>query len=100
MGKLRMQAMINHETFQNDNLVKHCLYVFAGSTMLGVVPLLISYVSIFVTDTPAVGVFPYGMENIEEIMDLLDEKVQRIGNIGEITHFLPHKRIRSAEFKS
>jgi hypothetical protein len=44
--------------------------------------------------------FPYGMKNIEEIMDLLDEKVQLIGNNGENTQILPHKIILSSEFKS
>ena len=32
MGDLRMQALANYETFQNYDLVKRCLYLFAGST--------------------------------------------------------------------
>jgi hypothetical protein len=35
MGDLRMQALANYETFQNYDLVKRCLYLFAGSTMEG-----------------------------------------------------------------
>ena len=32
MGDLRMQALANYETFQNYDLVKRCLYLFAGTT--------------------------------------------------------------------
>jgi len=32
MGDLRMQALANYETFKNYDLVKRCLYLFAGST--------------------------------------------------------------------
>ena len=32
MGDLRMQALANYETFQNNDLVKRCLYLFAGAT--------------------------------------------------------------------
>ena len=35
MGDLRMQALANYETYQNYDLVKRCLYLFAGSTMDG-----------------------------------------------------------------
>jgi hypothetical protein len=35
MGDLRMQALANYETFRNYDLVKRCLYLFAGSTMDG-----------------------------------------------------------------
>ena len=35
IGDLRMQALANYETFQNDDLVKRCLYLFAGSTLPG-----------------------------------------------------------------
>ncbi len=33
MGDLRMQALANYETYQNYDLVKRCLYLFAGTTM-------------------------------------------------------------------
>lgn len=33
MGDLRMQAMVNYETYRNNDLVKRCLYLFAGTTM-------------------------------------------------------------------
>jgi len=33
MGDLRMQALANYETFKNYELVKRCLYLFAGSTL-------------------------------------------------------------------
>lgn len=32
LGDLRMQALANYETFKNDDLVKRCLYLFAGTT--------------------------------------------------------------------
>ena len=35
MGDLRMQALANYETFRNYDLVKRCLYLFAGSTLDG-----------------------------------------------------------------
>ncbi|MCR5078500.1 MAG: sugar hydrolase [Bacilli bacterium] len=33
LGDLRLQALGNYATFQNADLVKRCLYLFAGSTM-------------------------------------------------------------------
>src|SRR5699024_7925937 len=30
LGDLRLQALVNYETFQNNNLVKRCLYLFAA----------------------------------------------------------------------
>jgi alpha-L-rhamnosidase len=30
LGDLRLQALANYETFRNNNLVKRCLYLFAG----------------------------------------------------------------------
>lgn len=33
MGDLRLQAMVNYETFQQNDLVKRCLYMFAGNRM-------------------------------------------------------------------
>ena len=33
LGDLRMQALANYETFKNYDLVKRCLYLFAGTTM-------------------------------------------------------------------
>ncbi|MDE6108058.1 MAG: cellobiose phosphorylase [Oscillospiraceae bacterium] len=33
MGDLRMQALANYETYKNNDLVKACLYLFAGTTM-------------------------------------------------------------------
>jgi len=33
MGDLRMQALANYETYRNLDLVKRCLYLFAGTTM-------------------------------------------------------------------
>lgn len=33
MGDLRMQAMANYETYRNNDLVKACLYLFAGTTL-------------------------------------------------------------------
>lgn len=33
MGDLRMQALANYETYKNNELVKACLYLFAGTTM-------------------------------------------------------------------
>lgn len=33
IGDLRMQALANYETFRNYDLVKRCLYLFAGTTM-------------------------------------------------------------------
>lgn len=33
IGDLRMQALANYETFQNYDLVKRCLYLFAGTTL-------------------------------------------------------------------
>lgn len=32
IGDLRLQALTNYETFHNDDLVKRCLYLFAGLT--------------------------------------------------------------------
>lgn len=32
LGDLRLQALTNYVTFQNNNLVKRCLYLFAGLT--------------------------------------------------------------------
>ena len=32
IGDLRMQALANYETYHNDDLVKRCLYLFAGTT--------------------------------------------------------------------
>ena len=33
VGDLRMQALANYETFRNYDLVKRCLYLFAGTTL-------------------------------------------------------------------
>lgn len=33
LGDLRMQALVNYETYRNYDLVKRCLYLFAGSTL-------------------------------------------------------------------
>lgn len=33
LGDLRIQALANYETYQNNNLVKACLYLFAALTM-------------------------------------------------------------------
>lgn len=33
LGDLRLQALANYETFKNNDLVKRCLYLFAGSTL-------------------------------------------------------------------
>lgn len=33
MGDLRLQALANYETYQNNDLVKRCLYLFAGTTL-------------------------------------------------------------------
>lgn len=33
IGDLRMQALANYETYQNNDLVKACLYLFAGNTL-------------------------------------------------------------------
>lgn len=33
LGDLRMQALVNYETFRQNDLVKRCLYLFAGSTL-------------------------------------------------------------------
>ena len=33
IGDLRMQALANYETFRNYDLVKRCLYLFAGTTL-------------------------------------------------------------------
>lgn len=35
MGDLRLQALANYQSFQNNDLVKRCLYLFAGSTLDG-----------------------------------------------------------------
>ena len=35
MGDLRMQALANYETYRNYDLVKRCLYLFAGDTLEG-----------------------------------------------------------------
>lgn len=35
MGDLRLQALANYETYRNYDLVKRCLYLFAGSTLPG-----------------------------------------------------------------
>ncbi len=32
LGDLRLQALVNYATFQENNLVKRCLYLFAGQT--------------------------------------------------------------------
>lgn len=32
LGDLRLQALVNYETYQNYELVKRCLYLFAGQT--------------------------------------------------------------------
>lgn len=33
IGDLRLQALANYETFRNNDLVKRCLYLFAGTTL-------------------------------------------------------------------
>lgn len=33
LGDLRLQALANYETFKNNDLVKRCLYLFAGTTL-------------------------------------------------------------------
>ena len=33
LGDLRLQALANYETYRNNDLVKRCLYLFAGSTL-------------------------------------------------------------------
>lgn len=33
LGDLRLQALTNYETFQNNDLVARCLYLFAGTTL-------------------------------------------------------------------
>ena len=33
LGDLRLEAKANYETFRNNDLVKRCLYLFAGSTL-------------------------------------------------------------------
>ena len=35
IGDLRLQALVNYETYRQNNLVKRCLYLFAGSTLPG-----------------------------------------------------------------
>ena len=35
MGDLRLQALANYQTYRNNDLVRRCLYLFAGSTLLG-----------------------------------------------------------------
>ena len=35
LGDLRLQALVNYVTFKNYDLVKRCLYLFAGSTLEG-----------------------------------------------------------------
>ena len=35
IGDLRLQALANYQTYQNNDLVKRCLYLFAGSTLPG-----------------------------------------------------------------
>ena len=35
IGDLRLQALANYQTFRNNDLVKRCLYLFAGSTHPG-----------------------------------------------------------------
>ncbi|MBQ1810936.1 MAG: hypothetical protein II016_07425 [Erysipelotrichaceae bacterium] len=33
LGDLRLEALVNYRTFRNNDLVKRCLYLFAGSTL-------------------------------------------------------------------
>ena len=35
MGDLRLQALANYQSYRNHDLVKRCLYLFAGSTLPG-----------------------------------------------------------------
>ena len=35
MGDLRLQALANYQSYRNNDLVKRCLYLFAGSTLPG-----------------------------------------------------------------
>ena len=35
MGDLRLQALANYQTYRQNDLVKRCLYLFAGSTLPG-----------------------------------------------------------------
>lgn len=35
LGDLRLQALANYQTYRNNDLVKRCLYLFAGSTLPG-----------------------------------------------------------------
>ncbi|MBO5998324.1 MAG: hypothetical protein J6P87_01410 [Lachnospiraceae bacterium] len=35
MGDLRLQALANYQSYRNDDLVRRCLYLFAGSTLPG-----------------------------------------------------------------
>lgn len=35
IGDLRLQALVNYETFRNNKLVKRCLYLFGGMTLAG-----------------------------------------------------------------
>ncbi len=35
LGDLRLEALANYETYRNNDLVKRCLYLFAGTTLEG-----------------------------------------------------------------
>ncbi len=72
MGDLRMQALANYETYRNLELVKRCLYLFAGTTMAGgkVGACLFLEPEIEVDDT---DMFDYALFYIPTLLSYLEE---------------------------
>lgn len=68
MGDLRLQALANYQTFQNNDLVKRCLYLFAGTTLPGgkVGACLFTEPEIQVDDT---DMFDYSLFFIPTLLD-------------------------------
>ena len=68
LGDLRMQALANYQTFQKNDLVKRCLYLFAGTTLEngGVGACLFTEPEIQVDDT---RMFDYSLLFIPTLLD-------------------------------
>ena len=84
IGDLRMQALANYETYHNDELVKRCLYLFAGTTQEGgrVGACLFLEPEIEVDDT---SMFDYSMFFLPTLLDYY----KATGDMDTLTELAP-----------
>lgn len=110
MGDLRMQALANYETYRNNDLVKRCLYLFAGTTMehdkvgaclflepevevddtdmfdyaLFFIPTLLSYLDVTEDRETAEELYPTAIRQLEIARQQMDETgiVRDSGRLG------------------